>query len=94
MKKKVIRLSEDLVAALNRKDIEAIRGAKLEDVENLDVNKRSLLLLAVISGFNDAVSLLLEKGVNPNLKDKLGWSALHYAAHLAQASACAFHSTD
>ena len=42
-------------------------------------NKLNALHLATISGMDNSVIFLLSLGVNPNIQDKKGYTALHYA---------------
>lgn len=50
------------------------RGAKV-DYTNADI-----LLAAAQKGFTDLIGRLVKKGMNVNMKDKNGWTALHIAA--------------
>ena len=49
------------------------------DLESTDENKMTALHLAASSGMDNSVIYLLSLGVNPNLQDKNGYTALHYA---------------
>lgn len=47
--------------------------------DNIDKDGKSLLIYAVIAGDLKIVDELLNLELNPNIKDKLGWTSLHYA---------------
>ena len=49
------------------------------DLESTDENKMTALHLAASNGMDNSVIYLLSLGVNPNLQDKFGYTALHYA---------------
>ena len=49
------------------------------DLESTDENKMTALHLAASNGMDNSVIYLLSLGVNPNLQDKFGCTALHYA---------------
>ena len=48
-------------------------------LESTDENLMNALHLAAINGMDNSVIYLLSLGINPNLKDKNGCTALHYA---------------
>ena len=48
-------------------------------LEATDENSMNALHLAAYNGMDDSVIFLLSLGLNPNLKDKYGYTALHYA---------------
>ena len=49
------------------------------DLESTDENQMTALHLAAANGMENSVIYLLSLGINPNLKDKNGYTALHYA---------------
>ena len=49
------------------------------DLESTDENQMTALHLAAANGMDNSVIFLLSLGINPNLKDKYGYTALHYA---------------
>ena len=49
------------------------------DLEATENNKLNALHLATISGMDNSVIFLLSLGINPNIQDKKGYTALHYA---------------
>ena len=49
------------------------------DLESTDENQMTALHLAAANGMDNSVIYLLSLGINPNLKDKYGYTALHYA---------------
>ena len=48
-------------------------------LESTDENLMNALHLAAFNGMDNSVIYLLSLGINPNLKDKFGYTALHYA---------------
>ena len=50
------------------------------DVNTIDANKRTLLMLASFNGHTELVELLIAKGSNVNLRDGVSRSALMYAS--------------
>ena len=49
------------------------------DLKDVEENHMNALHLATISGMDNSVIFLLSLGLNPNLKDQYGYTALHYA---------------
>jgi len=49
------------------------------NVNSMDGDERTVLIIASIGGYFDIVSLLVEYGVDINQKDLGNWTALHYA---------------
>jgi palmitoyltransferase len=49
------------------------------DLEATENNKLNALHLATISGMDNSVIFLLSLGINPNIQDSKGYTALHYA---------------
>ena len=74
----------DLIAAVFAKDLPGLNALLQKpevDVNVIDRDGRTALAQAVIGGKNDFVEVLLAKGANPNVPDKLGGHvALHFAA--------------
>ena len=54
------------------------------ELEAVEDNQMNALHLATISGMENAVIYLLSLGIDPNLKDKYGYTALHYAVKHSQ----------
>ena len=67
--------------AIYKSDIEILRGQliKLDGLNYINSEGRSLIFYAVLENNLEIVSLLLSKGVDINIKDKNGWTPLHYA---------------
>ncbi|MBC7793295.1 MAG: ankyrin repeat domain-containing protein [Clostridia bacterium] len=82
----------DLLAAADRGDLEAIKGAI--DADAKVVNQRggklgtTLLILAAVAGRDDVVRLLLDRGADPNLTEihPMGVHALFKAAIFGHAA--------
>ena len=53
-------------------------------LDSTDENLMNALHLAVANGMDNSVIYLLSLGLNPNLKDKNGYTALHYAVKKEQ----------
>jgi uncharacterized protein len=56
-------------------------------VEEPDRDGRTPLMRATINTRLDTMRLLLDSGANPDIQDKGGWSALHFAAQEQSAEA-------
>jgi len=54
------------------------------ELEAVEENQMNALHLATISGMDNSVIYLLSLGIDPNLKDKYGYTALHYAVKYSQ----------
>jgi len=54
------------------------------ELEAVEDNQMNALHLATISGMDNSVIYLLSLGIDPNLKDKYGYTALHYAVKYSQ----------
>jgi ankyrin repeat protein len=72
----------NIVQAALINDISAIsellaRGAR---VDERDEDGQTPLMHATINTRLDIMRLLLNSGANPDIQDKIGWSALHFAA--------------
>jgi ankyrin repeat protein len=70
-----------MMFAAQRGDLEASRmlldaGANINDIASED---GSALIVATMSGHDDLVRFLLDKGADPNLTNRYGVTALHYA---------------
>lgn len=53
--------------------------SKLEDLDYVDNDGRSLIFYAIFEGQLNAVELLIRNHVDLNIKDINGWTPLHYA---------------
>ena len=81
------RLSYDVISTvyasdLLQSDLTAFSGL----ITSTDKDERTLLMHAVLAKNLELVSWLVGKGALVEHRDKLGWSALHYAAQGHQAS--------
>ena len=54
------------------------------DLKDLEENHMNALHLATISGMDNSVIFLLSLGLDPNIQDKFGYTALHYAVKYNQ----------
>ena len=60
----------------------------LKDIDAQDIFGRSPLHYAVLGCQGDNIKDLLRAGANPNLKDKRGYAAIHYAASDSDSVSC------
>ncbi|MEJ5053647.1 ankyrin repeat domain-containing protein [Sphingobacterium sp. MYb382] len=79
---------ENIVLYVKQNNIEATKKALEEGVhvDTQDENKRSLLLLATIQRYDEMAALLVAKGANVNLQDKIQDSPFLYAGANGQTS--------
>ena len=72
----------DLLSAVRQQESKSVRDLLQNgaDIEQMDSDRETALLIAVNDVSNIAMArLLLERGANVNAKGKEGFSALHYA---------------
>lgn len=81
MKKKTDVIRKEIIGAFFVKDLESILNwVSKETIHYVDRDGRSLVFQAVLANWKEILERLLEYGPDLNLRDKLGYSALHYAA--------------
>lgn len=71
------------LGAIYKSDIDLLKSQllKLDVLDFIDGDGRSLIFFAVLENNLEAVSLLLSKKVDINIKDNNGWTPLHYAVN-------------
>ena len=75
-------LADEALAGIHGNDLEKIKKiVGLADINSVfSRDGRPLLMYAIICSNETLVKWLLSRGADPNVQDKTGWSALHFAA--------------
>jgi ankyrin repeat protein len=70
----------DTLGAVYRQDLEALRQLDVARLDATDGDGRAALVHAILAGYGDVVTLLVERGVDVRCADGQGWTPLHFAA--------------
>lgn len=76
------KLNNEIIRKVYLGNYEEIKGL-IEEVASLkDSDGRNILFHAILSNNLEFVSAFVDKGVDINCHDKLGWTPLHYAVQI------------
>jgi len=64
----------------NQEQMRSLLDENAEYLSSTDADGRNALMHAVLGGHGDAVCFLLQSGCDPDGRDRLGYTALHFAA--------------